>query len=244
MIRPPRNSRISGPGQQPLHDQHLGPGRGRQVAELVVRALGEDQVRLPQGVQQREAVGDDGGVVVLLEEQWLRLSRVWNDSRNFDRAVRQPPGPGRPARSGVSPYSWSYSNGPPAHRQPVDLVLRPAPEQVVQRAQRIEVEAGERVAARRASRRFWKRARIALSVWTSMPSSCQYDQISSMASGPVSLRPQDPVAVAVDLGRALQRDVAEPVADDLRGTAARRCSPSPGPRSSAAAGLELVHGDR
>ena len=44
-------------------------------------------------------------------------------------------------------------------------------------------------------RRFWNRARMALSVCASMPSSCQYDQISSTASGAVRCERRMPYAL-------------------------------------------------
>ena len=64
--------------------------------------------------------------------------------------------------------------GAPLDGQQVPLVLHVAPDEVVDGAQRVDLEAGQRVVARCSpSARFWKRREIAFIVWTSMPSSCQ-----------------------------------------------------------------------
>ena len=68
MVRPARNSRISGRARSPLLHEHLDARRRGQVAELVVRAFREQQVHLLERVQHGEGVGDDRRVVVLLVE--------------------------------------------------------------------------------------------------------------------------------------------------------------------------------
>ena len=79
--------------------------------------------------------------------------------------------------------------------QPVLLVLDVAPEQVVERPQRIDLQIGQRIVVLPSPRTFWKRRVIAFIVCTSMPSSCQYDQISSSRQGLVSLSCKIPIAV-------------------------------------------------
>ena len=206
------------PRQHPLLHQHLDARGRRQVAVLVVRALRQDQVHLLERVQHREAVGDHRRVVVLLVEAAAEmLSRLWNASRNFERlsAVRT-----SGHRAACEPQAvLVVVLVVAAHdRQPVLLVLDVAPEQVVQRPQRIDLEVRQRIVAP-VPRGFWNRRAIAFIVCTSIPSSCQYDQISSSRQGWVSLSRRMPKQFSGSSSsmrgehRALERHVPHLVAD-------------------------------
>ena len=68
MCRPRRNSRISGRASIHCCVEHLDPGGPGQVAVLVVRAFGQQQVHFLQRIEQREGVRMDSGVRVLAIE--------------------------------------------------------------------------------------------------------------------------------------------------------------------------------
>ena len=71
-------------------------------------------------------------------------SRLWNASMNRDReSAPRTGGPGLDAST--RPYCMVVLVGPPGDGEPVLGVLDPAPEQVVQRAQRVDVQTGQRI---------------------------------------------------------------------------------------------------
>ena len=87
--------------------------------------------------------------------------------------------------------------GAALHREQVLLVLDVAPQQVAERPQRIDLEVRERVAAARRADVLEAPA-IALMLCTSMPSSCQYDQISSSRHGTWTREASTPLRCSAD----------------------------------------------
>ena len=130
------------------------------------------------------AVGDDRRVVVAARRTpRTPTSRLWNASMNRDReSAPRTGGPGFVAEH--EPVLVVVLVGAPDRGEPVLLVLDPAPEQVVQRAQRIDRPARPvGPAPALAGAGSGTASVMAFSVWTSPPSSCQYDQISSRKHG-------------------------------------------------------------
>ncbi len=78
------------------------------------------------------------------------------------------------------PYSWSYSAPRRLSGQPVLLVLDIAPEQVIQRPERIDGDMGKRIPVGHASHILEATADSIHRLHKTSPPSCQYDQISSI----------------------------------------------------------------
>ena len=71
-----------------------------------MRALGEQQMNLLEGVQHREAIGDDRGVVVLLEKVRAEMQQVVERLEELRPAVCR----------------LQLGHGLPVERQPVMMV--------------------------------------------------------------------------------------------------------------------------
>ena len=160
--------------------------RPRQVAELVVRALGEDQVEVAQRDQQRErrpalpccrsrpgrtgrsaaaGRGTPGGTSSASRPAAPRRRPTGRDRSRTGGGTRMRGAPPRAgsARPGCSPRG-SRSSGRSGRAR-----IRPA-------------------GRARCAATFWKRSAMALVVCTSIPSSCQYVQMSSSRHGPRPMR--------------------------------------------------------
>ena len=132
------------PRQQPLLHQHLDP-RGRdQVAELVVLPFGEDQVHFLQRVQHRERVRLDRRVVVLLEERRAQAEQVVERLEELRARVGRAHALDRAA---VEPQAVVVVVLVVAadDAQAMLFILDVSPQQVVERAQRIDLQVRERV---------------------------------------------------------------------------------------------------
>ena len=128
-----------GPRQHPLYRQHFGAGGPGQIAELIVGAFRQDEMDLLERVQQRERVGDHGGVGIFLEEASRGGEQVVECLDEFRPAV------GRiEIRNGLAherqPVMMHVLMRPARHRQPAVFILDEAPDQIVQRPQGIEFE--------------------------------------------------------------------------------------------------------
>ena len=99
------------PGQEPLLDEHLHPCSPGQVAELVVRALGQQEMDLLKGVQHWKTIGDDGGVIVRLEKDRGEMQQVVERLEELRSAVRR----------------LQLGNGFPVECQPIVMVVLVSP---------------------------------------------------------------------------------------------------------------------
>ncbi len=143
---------------------------------------GQQQVHLLERVQQREGVGDDRGVVVLLVEDRAAGAAGCGTPRGTSSGCRPAAARARPCRrASARSGGRTRTRGAPRSGGAARPGCSPRAGCSAAAADRSRGAPADRV--RRGARRFWKRRLIALMVWTSIPSSCQYDQISSSRHG-------------------------------------------------------------
>ena len=171
-VGPPRNSRISGWARIHCIVSISARASSGRSANWLCAPVGEHQVHLPQAAQQRERVGVDGLVVALLVELVRRVQQRVERLEELASPIHHADGGGTARPTQRQAVLVPVLGGPPADRQPALLVLGEPPEQVAQRQQRVEVEAGQGVVPP-PIRRFWNRARMWFIVCASPPSSIQ-----------------------------------------------------------------------